>query len=77
MKRGSGTAEDVIASKPVYVIAPDAADALSFALDRLRSGSFDDVETLDANYLRRPDAEIFGATGTGVRKSEGAISKLP
>jgi tRNA threonylcarbamoyladenosine biosynthesis protein TsaB len=43
---------------PMYVQAPDAADALRLALDRFRSGSFEDVETLDANYLRRPDAEL-------------------
>ena len=42
-----------------YVQAPDAADALRFALGRLRAGSFEDVETLDANYLRRPDAEVL------------------
>jgi tRNA threonylcarbamoyladenosine biosynthesis protein TsaB len=44
---------------PMYVQAPDAVDALRLALNRFRSGSFEDVETLDANYLRRPDAEIF------------------
>jgi tRNA threonylcarbamoyladenosine biosynthesis protein TsaB len=44
---------------PIYVQAPDAADALRFALDRWRAGDFEDLETLDANYLRRPDAELF------------------
>jgi tRNA threonylcarbamoyladenosine biosynthesis protein TsaB len=44
---------------PIYVQAPDAADALRSALGRLRGGSFEDVETLDANYLRRPDAEVL------------------
>lgn len=51
-------------SPPVYVTAPDAADALNFALGRFRARSFDDVETLDANYLRRSDAEIFGPPET-------------
>lgn len=41
------------------VPAPDAADALRFAAARFRHGMFDDVELLDANYLRRSDAEIF------------------
>jgi tRNA threonylcarbamoyladenosine biosynthesis protein TsaB len=28
-------------------------------LERIAAGHFDDVETIDANYLRRTDAEIF------------------
>ena len=44
---------------PVYVQPPDAAEALRFALGRVRERSFDDAETLTANYLRRSDAEIF------------------
>ena len=46
---------------PVYVQPPDAAEALRFALNRWRSGDFDDLETLDANYLRRSDAEVLRA----------------
>lgn len=38
---------------------PSAADALPLLLQRLAAGSFDDPLTLDANYLRRTDAEIF------------------
>jgi tRNA threonylcarbamoyladenosine biosynthesis protein TsaB len=38
---------------------PTAADALPLALKRIAEASFDDVVTLDANYLRRTDAEIF------------------
>jgi tRNA threonylcarbamoyladenosine biosynthesis protein TsaB len=44
---------------PVYVQPPDAAEALRFALDRIRGQAFDDAETLTANYLRRSDAEVF------------------
>ena len=62
---------------PVYVRTPDAADALRLALDRLRAGSFEDLETLDANYLRRSNAELFGAAGTGIKGSAGATSNLP
>jgi tRNA threonylcarbamoyladenosine biosynthesis protein TsaB len=51
---------------PVYVQPPDAAEALRFALGRFRAGEFDDVETLQANYLRRSDAEVFRAAKTGV-----------
>jgi tRNA threonylcarbamoyladenosine biosynthesis protein TsaB len=28
-------------------------------LERIEAGDFDDAMTLDANYLRRTDAEIF------------------
>ena len=38
---------------------PLAEDALPFALERIAAGDFDDAVTLDANYLRRTDAEIF------------------
>jgi tRNA threonylcarbamoyladenosine biosynthesis protein TsaB len=38
---------------------PKAADALPLALSLLAHGSFSDPMTLDANYLRRTDAEIF------------------
>jgi tRNA threonylcarbamoyladenosine biosynthesis protein TsaB len=51
---------------PVYVHPPDAAEALRFALGRFRAGKFDDVETLQANYLRRSDAEVFRSARTGV-----------
>jgi tRNA threonylcarbamoyladenosine biosynthesis protein TsaB len=38
---------------------PSAGDALPLALERIRAGEFDDPGALDANYLRRSDAEIF------------------
>ncbi len=44
---------------PRLVAEPLAGNALSFALDRIAVNDFDDVATLDANYLRRTDAEIF------------------
>jgi tRNA threonylcarbamoyladenosine biosynthesis protein TsaB len=50
---------------PVYVQPPDAAEALRFALGRFRVGKFDDPETLDANYLRRSDAEVLRAARAG------------
>jgi tRNA threonylcarbamoyladenosine biosynthesis protein TsaB len=50
---------------PVYVQAPDAAEALRFSLGRFRAGDFDDLETLDANYLRRSDAEVLRAARAG------------
>ena len=44
---------------PFYIQPPDAAEALRFALGRFHAGEFDDPETLDANYLRRSDAEVL------------------
>jgi tRNA threonylcarbamoyladenosine biosynthesis protein TsaB len=44
---------------PVYAQTPDASMALRFALERFRAGDFDDPETLEANYLRRSDAEVL------------------
>jgi tRNA threonylcarbamoyladenosine biosynthesis protein TsaB len=38
---------------------PSAGDALPLALERIKTGDFDNAATLDANYLRRTDAEIF------------------
>jgi tRNA threonylcarbamoyladenosine biosynthesis protein TsaB len=37
----------------------DATAAARAALSRLRAGVWDDLATLDANYLRRSDAELF------------------
>jgi tRNA threonylcarbamoyladenosine biosynthesis protein TsaB len=48
------------------VQSPDAAEALRFALGRFRAGKFDDPETLEANYLRRSDAEVFRSARAGV-----------
>lgn len=43
----------------ILTAAPTAADALKFAAPRLLSGDFADLATLDGNYVRRSDAEIF------------------
>jgi tRNA threonylcarbamoyladenosine biosynthesis protein TsaB len=52
-------AEALAELDPRVVDEPPAGDALPFALERIRSGEFDDVAVLDANYMRRTDAEIF------------------
>jgi tRNA threonylcarbamoyladenosine biosynthesis protein TsaB len=44
---------------PRVVDEPSAGDALPLALERIAASEFDDVSLLDANYLRRTDAEIF------------------
>jgi tRNA threonylcarbamoyladenosine biosynthesis protein TsaB len=51
---------------PVYVQPPDAAAALRFAITRFHARDFDDPETLDANYLRRSDAEVLRAARAAV-----------
>jgi tRNA threonylcarbamoyladenosine biosynthesis protein TsaB len=45
----------------VRVPAPTAADALTVAAPQIAAGEFADVALLDGHYLRRSDAEIFGA----------------
>jgi tRNA threonylcarbamoyladenosine biosynthesis protein TsaB len=45
----------------VRVPAPTAADALTVAAPQIAAGEFADVALLDGRYLRRSDAEIFGA----------------
>jgi tRNA threonylcarbamoyladenosine biosynthesis protein TsaB len=59
-------AEALAVIRPRLVAEPTAKDALPLALRRIQEEDFDDAATLDANYLRRTDAEIFakpGATG--------------
>ncbi len=55
---------------PVYVQPPDAAEALRFALPRWRAQSFDDAETLQANYIRRSEAEVVRAAHAAVTASQ-------
>ncbi|MBT9329428.1 tRNA (adenosine(37)-N6)-threonylcarbamoyltransferase complex dimerization subunit type 1 TsaB [Paracidobacterium acidisoli] len=45
--------------RAVMVSSPAAADALHFALPRILAVNYDDADMLDANYLRRSDAELF------------------
>jgi tRNA threonylcarbamoyladenosine biosynthesis protein TsaB len=44
------------------VSEPLAGEALLFALERIAVGEFDDAASVDANYLRRTDLEIFSKT---------------
>jgi tRNA threonylcarbamoyladenosine biosynthesis protein TsaB len=45
--------------QPTLLPAPTLGDALVIAVERWRDRKFEDVLTLDGNYLRRSDAEIF------------------
>lgn len=51
--------EALIDLNPRLVTEPSAGDALPFAVERVRAGEFDDTALVDANYLRRTDAETF------------------
>jgi tRNA threonylcarbamoyladenosine biosynthesis protein TsaB len=60
-------AEALSGLAPKLVDEPALGDALPFALERIAAGDFDDVATVDANYLRRTDAEIFAKSAIGRR----------
>jgi len=49
----------------LLVTPPSASDALAVALPRLLAGDFDDLASLDGNYLRRSDAEVFAKQKSG------------
>jgi tRNA threonylcarbamoyladenosine biosynthesis protein TsaB len=59
-------AEALVALAPQMVGEPSAGDALPFALERLEAGDFDDAATLDANYLRQTDAQIFAKSAVRI-----------
>jgi tRNA threonylcarbamoyladenosine biosynthesis protein TsaB len=51
---------EALAGLDVRVVEESSAgEALPLALERIEVGDFDDAATLDANYLRRTDLEIF------------------
>ena len=52
-------AQSLAALTPQLVAEPSAPDALPLAFARIQQRAFDDAATIDANYLRRSDAEIF------------------
>ncbi len=52
-------------------LPPTAADALRLCAGRVEAGEFVDLALLDGHYLRRSDAEIFGASAIA------ALAKAP
>jgi tRNA threonylcarbamoyladenosine biosynthesis protein TsaB len=44
---------------------PRAEDAVAIAAARVEAGTFDDAALVDANYLRRTDAQLFARAATG------------
>lgn len=60
-------AEALSALGPHLVGEPKADDPLQFALERIARKEFDDLVTIDANYLRRTDLEIFAKIAKDAR----------
>jgi tRNA threonylcarbamoyladenosine biosynthesis protein TsaB len=59
----------------VQTAAPLASDAMRPGEARLVAGAVADLALLDGHYLRRSDAEIFGADAVGAQpkpESQGA-----
>jgi tRNA threonylcarbamoyl adenosine modification protein YeaZ len=52
-------AQSIAELAPQLVAEPTVASAVPLALARIQQRTFDDPATIDANYLRRTDAEIF------------------
>jgi tRNA threonylcarbamoyladenosine biosynthesis protein TsaB len=55
----AAVAEALAEVSPTLIAEPRAEDALEIAMARIEAGMLDDVGLLDANYLRRTDAQIF------------------
>ena len=52
--------QETLPNVALTVVAdPRAQDALGIALNRVADASFDDAAVIDANYLRRTDAQLF------------------
>jgi tRNA threonylcarbamoyladenosine biosynthesis protein TsaB len=68
-------AESLAELSPLLVRDPTAEDALPLVIHRLLTRDFDDIATIDANYLRRTDAEIFvkRAAAPNVRPAESPV----
>lgn len=64
-----GTRGDFGGFRPAMVRSPDAADALRCSVEPWISRDFADLETLDGNYLRRSEKELFGAADPGFSPS--------
>lgn len=57
--------ENAVLAFPTAVLVgpPTAADTLVYAAPQLLAKDFVDIATLDGNYVRRSDAELFGKPG--------------
>ena len=68
--------EDSVAStlaslQPLVVAEPGALAALPLAMRKIGHDDFADVESIDANYLRRTDLELFAKTKARLEATAG------
>jgi tRNA threonylcarbamoyladenosine biosynthesis protein TsaB len=65
--------------QPRNVAAPTAIEALILGAERFGRGLFDDVATLDANYLRRAETEMLAriAEHAALRRAASAVAAAP
>ncbi len=56
-------------TEQLRVSPPAAMDAIRLAAPRIRAGDFEDLVLLDAHYLRRSDAELFGEPDKAAAKA--------
>jgi tRNA threonylcarbamoyladenosine biosynthesis protein TsaB len=62
LRSGMAICEPALAASlpdAILVAPPDASEALQAAIPRLQAHDYDDVATLDGNYVRRSDTELF------------------
>jgi tRNA threonylcarbamoyladenosine biosynthesis protein TsaB len=59
------------AASLIRVAPPTASDAIRLARPRIRAGDFADILLLDGHYVRRSDAEIFGAPDASAQPAPG------
>jgi tRNA threonylcarbamoyladenosine biosynthesis protein TsaB len=72
----AGVAQALSEIAPRVVDEPVAEDALGLAMRRVREGRFEDVGRVDANYVRRTDAEIFAkGAGAGSQRARGTAAR--
>jgi tRNA threonylcarbamoyladenosine biosynthesis protein TsaB len=62
--------------QPMVLSAPTLTDALAIAVERWKAGKFEDVMTLDGNYLRRSDAEIFAGRAVHPKLAEEKVESV-
>jgi tRNA threonylcarbamoyladenosine biosynthesis protein TsaB len=70
----AAVAQAVAALDPRLIAEPSVEDAWPLVLRRIQAGDFDDAATIDANYLRRTDAEIF-AKPTAAAHPTGTLDR--
>ncbi len=62
---------------PELVEAPTVVDAFRVGADRFRAGCFDDMATLDANYLRRSESEMLARIAEHAARRATARAAAP